>query len=143
MIFESQFAGEGSMDIGGPFRETLTNLVDELEGPNLPMLIKTPNHRNNHGFNRECYCLNPSSITPVHRELFEFMGMFIGFTIRTKSAMDWHFPPIFWKQLADEPVDINDFNQLDTYSYQIIKDIEKNAKEYTPEMFDACVCETF
>lgn len=87
--------------------------------------------------------LNPASITPVHRELFKFLGYFIGFTIRSKSAMNWKFPPIFWKQLNDEPVTIADFDGLDTYTYQIIKDLEKNAKEYTPEIFDSAVTETF
>ena len=27
---------------------------------------------------------------------------FLGFSIRTKSAMNWHFPGIFWKQLIGE-----------------------------------------
>lgn len=116
MIFQADFAGEGSIDVGGPFREVLSNLIDELEGPNLPLLIKTANNRNNHGYNRECFTLNPSSITPVHRELFTFLGYFIGFSIRTKSAMNWHFPPIFWKQLIDEPITLQDFDGLDTYS---------------------------
>lgn len=117
MIFECQFAGEGSIDVGGPFRECLTNLVDELEGTSLPLLIKTPNNRNNHGYNRECFCLNPASFSPSHRELFIFLGYFLGFSIRTKSAMDWHFPPIFWKQLLEQPCTLQDFEGLDAYSY--------------------------
>lgn len=96
-MFSVSFAGEGSIDVGGPFREMLTNIVHELETEALPLLIKTANHRNDHGSSRECFTLNPASITPTHAELFIFMGYFLGFSIRSQSAMDWHFPPIFWK----------------------------------------------
>jgi len=116
-IFEAQFAGEGSIDVGGPFRDTLTNLCAELETDALPMLIKTPNNRNTHGYNRDCFMLNPASTSPTHQELFEFLGNFIGFSIRTKSAMNWHFPPIFWKQLLEEPVTMHDLEGYDAYSY--------------------------
>jgi E3 ubiquitin-protein ligase HERC1 len=109
----------------------------------VPLLIKTPNNRNNHGYNRECYCLNPASVTPTHRELFEFLGLFLGFSIRTKSAMNWHFPPVFWKQLLEQPVGLHDFDGLDTYSYQIIKDLEKHGAKLSAEEFDVAVMETF
>lgn len=49
------------MDVGGPFRECIGNVVDELETDSLPLLIKTPNNRNDHGSNRECFMLNPAS----------------------------------------------------------------------------------
>jgi hypothetical protein len=96
-MFSVSFAGEGSIDVGGPFRDTLSNIVQELETDALPLLIKTANHRNDHGSSRECFTLNPASITPTHAELFTFMGYFLGFSIRSQSALDWHFPPIFWK----------------------------------------------
>lgn len=121
----------------------MTNLVQELESPLLPLLIKTPNNRNNHGFNRDCFCLNPAAVSPTHRELFVFLGHFLGFSIRTKSAMDWHFPPIFWKQLLEQPVTLQDFEGLDAYSFQIIKDLEKHAAKLSPEEFELVVEETF
>jgi hypothetical protein len=75
-MFSVSLAGEGSIDVGGPFRETLTNMVAELETDALPLLIKTPNNRNEHGSSRDCFCLNPASITPTHAELFIFRGSF-------------------------------------------------------------------
>ena len=107
------FKGEGSIDEGGPFRECLTNVLKELEGSCLPLLIKTPNNRNNHGYNRDCFCLNPSSFTPRHQEMFVFLGNLIGYSIRTKSAMNWHFPPIFWKQLTNQEVTFDDLEGFD------------------------------
>ena len=122
-MFSVSLAGEGSIDVGGPFREALTNIVTELETDALPLLIKTPNNRNEHGSSRDCFSLNPASTTPTHSELFIFMGYFLGFSIRSQSAMNWHFPPIFWKQLLGEPVTLNDLEGLDAYSWQILQDI--------------------
>lgn len=96
-MWEVNFAGEGSQDVGGPFREMLTNVVCELESHALPLLIKTVNNRMDHGFYREAWTLNPDATSPTHQELFKFMGRFLGFNLRTGSAMDWHFTPIFWK----------------------------------------------
>ena len=115
------------MDAGGPFRETLTNVVEEVESENLPLTIKTPNQRNNHGTERDTFMLNPASQTPTHQELFVFMGYFLGFSIRTKSAMDWHFPSMFWKQLLGETVTMKDLEGVDAYTYQMLKDMRRNA----------------
>ena len=142
-MFEVRFAGEGSQDVGGPFREMLTNLVAELESETLPLLIKTPNHRNDHGQSRESYTLNPSSISPTHGELFKFFGFFLGFCLRTGSAMDWHFPPLFWKQLMGESVGLSDLEGLDAYSYQVLRDLNKYGRELDAEKFNAAVVETF
>jgi E3 ubiquitin-protein ligase HERC2 len=91
------FFGEGSIDAGGPYRESLTNLCNELESEVLPLLIKTPNNRNNHGQNRDCFILNPSANSPTHLDMFKFMGCLIGYAIRTLSAIPFHFPSLFWK----------------------------------------------
>jgi hypothetical protein len=96
-----------------------------------------------HGFGRECWTLNPESNSPIHQELFRFMGRFLGFNLRTGSAMDWHFSPIFWKQLVGDTVTMKDFDHFDQYALSALKDIESYAKKYKPEEFDAVVDETF
>ena len=48
-ILKVEFKGEGSIDAGGPYRETLTNICNELQSAVLPLLIPTPNNKNNHG----------------------------------------------------------------------------------------------
>lgn len=126
-MWEVVFLGEASVDIGGPFRETLTNIVNEFESPALPLLIKTTNNRMDHGFYREAWTLNPDANTPTHQALFKFMGRFLGFNLRTGSAMDWHFTPIFWKQLVGDPVGFKDFDGFDQYALTAFKDIKKHA----------------
>ncbi len=60
------FDGESSIDAGGPYRETLTNFVTELEKGVLPLLVKTQNNKTQHGDNRECFVVNSESVTPTH-----------------------------------------------------------------------------
>lgn len=48
-IFKVEFKGEGSIDAGGPYRDTITNMCNELQSSVLPLLIPTPNNKNNHG----------------------------------------------------------------------------------------------
>lgn len=71
------------------------------------------------------------------------MGRFMGFCLRTGSAMDWHFSPIFWKQLVGDPVKMNDFEGFDQYALTTFRDLEKYAKKYKPEEFNAVVEDTF
>ena len=93
----ANFIGEGSVDAGGPFRDSLDNIVAELESDVLPLLIKTPNHKNDHGSYRECYMINPSSRSPTHLEMFRFLGAFLSFTIMTQAPIPIHLAPSVWK----------------------------------------------
>lgn len=91
------FQGEGSIDVGGPYRDSVDNMTMELETEVLPLLIKTANNRNDHGLNRDCFMLNPSSRSPTHLEMFKFLGAFISFCIMSTSPIPLHLAPSVWK----------------------------------------------
>jgi len=95
--FYANFQGEGSIDAGGPFRDCLDNMASELESPVLPLLLKSPNNRNDHGSNRDCFVLNPSARSPTHLEMFKFFGALLGFHIGTKAPTPVHLAPTVWK----------------------------------------------
>lgn len=59
--------------------------------------------------------------------------------------MDWHFTPIFWKQLVGDPCGQKDFDGFDQYALTIMKDVEKYARMFKdrPGEFDALVSENF
>lgn len=122
-ILKVEFKGEGSIDAGGPYRETLTNICNELQSAVLPLLIPTPNNKNNHGQFRECWMINPSSTSPSHLDLFKHFGYFIGAAIRSQQALPLDIAPIFWKLLIDETdteTDAEremDLKAFDTYSW--------------------------
>lgn len=99
-MFRAEFHNEDSIDIGGPYREIMTNIGNELElGGVLPLLVKSVNHRTDHGDNRECFVVNSESQTPTHQAMFEYLGVWIAYAFRSKSCMPFNIAPNVWKQL--------------------------------------------
>ena len=141
--YHVDFKGEGSMDYGGPFRDSLVNIARELEDNVLPILIKTPNNRNEHGSFRDCYLLNGSSKTPTNIEMFQFFGGLIAYGIMSKSPVPFNLAPIVWKQLLNEQPVLDDLNDIDAYSYQVLKDLQQHASTLTEEDFNAGVDQNF
>jgi E3 ubiquitin-protein ligase HERC2 len=141
--WRANFAGEGSIDAGGPFRDSVSNICKELESDVLPLLIQTVNTRNNHGEYRDCYLPNPSSNSPTHLELFKFLGHLLGFGIRSLSPMNLHFPPIIWKQILGEPLTYNDLKGIDQYSWKCLENLKVDAKKLSNEEFEATVQQNF
>jgi E3 ubiquitin-protein ligase HERC2 len=64
--WNSKFIGEGSIDVGGPYRETFFEMCRELQSHALPLLLKTSNHKNDFGEHRDKWIPNPSSTSPTH-----------------------------------------------------------------------------
>lgn len=143
MCFDVLLGGEGSMDYGGPFRELLTTVASEVQSLGLPLCVPTMNNRNDHGACRDCWTLNPASNTPTHRELFKLLGSFLGFAARTKSAMDYNFPPVLWKRLFGEPTTMEDLKSFDQFTYKVLEDTISAAEKYSPAEFDAVIDEKF
>ena len=110
------FKGEGSDDYGGPFRDTLTNIAKEMESGVVPLFIKTPNNRNEHGTYRDCFILNGKSKSPSHLLMLRYLGGLLGFAILSKSPIPFNFAPIFWKQLIGDAPNMQDLHAIDAYS---------------------------
>eukprot|EP00042_Codosiga_hollandica_P044654 m.445005 g.445005 ORF g.445005 m.445005 type:complete len:994 (+) comp56842_c0_seq1:1277-4258(+) len=119
--WEVQFIGEGIIDQGGGFRESLTELAEELCPPQsaaliVPLFIPTPNHRDNVGEYREAYVPNPGCCFFTH---YRWLGKLIAAAIRTGQSLPLSLPPIFWKQLLDEKVTFErDFRHVDEAGVQ-------------------------
>lgn len=116
-VYRCELAGEGAIDAGGPFRESLTNMVRDMELGTVPLIRKSTNNKNDHGENRECYVIESLSKTPTHQEMFKFFGVLIGYSFRSKSCMPFNLAPVFWKQLVEEELTENDLKGFDTYSW--------------------------
>ena len=137
------FRGEGSIDAGGPFRESLVNVANELESGVVPILIKSPNNRNEHGINRDCYILDSRSNTPAHKVMFNYLGGFLAFSFLTKSPMPLNLAPWVWKQLLHEPVTLSDLEGIDNYSAQVLRDLQNHAQNLSDADFEAGVDQNF
>ncbi len=51
--------GESVDDCGGGYSESIAEMCEELHNGSLPLLILTPNGREEAGTNRDCFILNP------------------------------------------------------------------------------------
>jgi alpha-tubulin suppressor-like RCC1 family protein len=122
-LFNVTFVGEASIDAGGPYREAITQAFTELQSPTLPLLIPSPNQKNESGLFREKWVINPSSKSTIHLEMYKVLGGLIGYAIRTGEFLSLDLPSIFWKQLLEVPIDRKDLECIDRYTVQCLDDI--------------------
>ena len=133
--WDAKFIGEGSQDEGGPYRETLTNLIAELYTPHLPLLIPTKNQKSDHGSGRDLWTLNPASTTPTHLEMYRFLGALIGLAVRAGHVIDIKFPSIVWKQFMGEPVTKTDLRSTDEHAVESLSKLQKSKEEVSLIIF--------
>jgi E3 ubiquitin-protein ligase HERC2 len=122
-VWNVAFVGEGSVDVGGPYRESITHMCADLMSDATPLFIRSPNGRNDVGLNREKFVVNPSSTSSLHLAMFEFVGALLGISLRTKTPLSLDLPSIFWKQLLDEPVDVGDLEAVDKLCVQALNEM--------------------
>lgn len=101
-VWKVKFIGESVDDCGGGYSESIAEMCDELQNGSLPLLIVTPNGREESGANRDCLILSPEACSPVHLNMFKFFGVLIGIAIRTGSPLSLNLAEPVWQQLAGE-----------------------------------------
>jgi hypothetical protein len=135
-IFKVVFRGEGATDAGGPYNEAISAICDELMSRFLPLFVPTQNNLHNVGENRDAWIINPSADSPLQLDLLQFLGKLMGVAIRTQNNLNLTLPPLFWKRLMLEEVNLSDLKGVDECCCQML-DILKNLQEHeiTPEKF--------
>ena len=103
-VWKVKFIGESVDDCGGGYSESIAEMCDELQNGSLPLLIVTPNGRDESGANRDCFILSPDACSPVHLSMFKFLGVLIGIAIRTGSPLSLNLAEPVWQQLAGKTV---------------------------------------
>lgn len=87
----SHFKGESVDDCGGGYSESIAEMCDELQNGSLPLLIPTPNGREDNGTNRDCFLLNPMATSDLHVSMFQFLGNFISEKIPPQNFQDLNY----------------------------------------------------
>lgn len=143
--WKTVFKGEFSDDYGGPYRQGIEDICNELHSEVVPLFIKCPNGRENIGSNREKYVPRPSSVSPLHICMYEFVGKLMGLAVRTKNVLDLDLPSIVWKALVSDTVTEEDVLAIDLLSFKILDELKKfeNTGGLAPELFTACVNSKF
>jgi E3 ubiquitin-protein ligase HECTD3 len=142
--WECKFYGEGIIDQGGGFRDSLSDIAEEL-CPNtsldspvpLPFFIRTPNQlQSDLNTFKDTFITNPSAGT--HLDEYEFIGKLMGACLRSKETLALYLAPFFWKKLSGETVSWkNDFVTVDSAQVKLLETIEKLDKTEYDENYSA------
>ena len=106
-------SGESVDDCGGGYSESIAEICDELQNGSVPILIQTPNGRDESGSNRDCFLFNPNVTSALHQNMFCFLGMLIGIAVRSGSPLSINLAEPVWKQLVGLPLTVSDLTEID------------------------------
>ncbi|XP_044157622.1 E3 ubiquitin-protein ligase HECTD3 [Bufo gargarizans] len=131
--WECKFIAEGIIDQGGGFRDSLSDISEELcpssaDSPMpLPFFVRTSNQGNGIGEARDMYVTNPSC-----RDLakYEWIGQLMGAALRGKEFLVLALPGLIWKRLTGEEVSWSkDFPSIDSLLVKLLEMMEVMDKD--------------
>lgn len=129
-VWKVKLVGESVDDCGGGYSETIAEMCEELQNGSVPLLIQTPNGREETGVNRDCFIINPSATSQTHLNMFRFFGVLLGIAVRSGSPIDINLAPPVWKQLCGMTLTISDLSEIDTDYIQGLLLMRDNIEEF-------------
>lgn len=142
--WECKFIGEGIIDQGGGFRDSISDLAEELcpSSQNsdlplpLPFFVQSPNQSATSNVHRDCYVPNTDCKLSAK---YEWIGSLMGACLRGKENLVISLPPFIWKMLNRENLSFEeDYYSVDaaeiTFHESLQKMDEKKFKENIAEM---------
>ncbi|CBH10296.1 hypothetical protein, conserved [Trypanosoma brucei gambiense DAL972] len=114
-MFTVKLAGFGSTDVGGPYRDILSQLATEI------MSTHPSGKFQQNPLFKDCGCdgqlaVMPNATMALEFQLFpmfEFFGKFLAACFITKDLLAVEFPPLFWKLLLSEETSLRDLRAMD------------------------------
>ena len=128
------FLGEASDDYGGPFRDSLTDMCEDVMTGSLSLLLPVPNAAAEIGGNRDTFLPNALASSVFHTHLMEFIGKLMGVAIRSKTVFPVNLPQFVWKSLAQEPISSEDIKEVDSLMDQCLDTIDVLSGYYATDM---------
>jgi len=142
-----EFVGEGAVDVGGPYRESLSQFCSELQSTSLSLFQQSPNGTHNIGIDREMWVPNPSAISSDQLTMYQFLGELLGLSLHSQITLNLDFPSIVYKQLigsSQDTLDIQDLQAVDTMVVQSLDALRKiDQQGVTSENFSEVILEVF
>ncbi|XP_064625661.1 E3 ubiquitin-protein ligase HECTD3-like isoform X2 [Lineus longissimus] len=132
--WECKFLAEGIIDQGGGFRDSLSDLADELcpsasDVPvPLPYFVRAPNQSHeDSNVNRDVYVPNPACNDFVK---YRWIGQLMGACFRGKESLVISLSSFTWKQMSGETVTWSrDFSCVDAAEVKLIDTMESMDKD--------------
>eukprot|EP01012_Entosiphon_sulcatum_P063837 TRINITY_DN9195_c0_g1_i1.p1 TRINITY_DN9195_c0_g1~~TRINITY_DN9195_c0_g1_i1.p1 ORF type:complete len:3948 (-),score=457.59 TRINITY_DN9195_c0_g1_i1:42-11813(-) len=113
-----RYARTRAIDDGGPFRQSLTEISEELSAPHCPLFIQNTNHRTGAGPNH--VVPNISQTSPAALAQYRRVGHLLAaclFSSLNQAGecvkLNLDLPPSVWKQLVGSPVPLSDLWAID------------------------------
>lgn len=104
----------------------------------MKLFIKSPNHANNVGSERDKYVPNPQTTSEKDLQNYFKMGTIMALCIRCSEVMNFDFPSIFWKYLMRQELQWDDIKSININIHVCVEKIEKMPEEeleYLDESF--------
>lgn len=129
-VWKVKFIGESVDDCGGGYSESIAEMCDELQNGSVPLLMQTPNGRDDTGVNRDCFIINPEASSHIHLNMYRFLGALMGIAIRSGSPINLNLAPPVWKQLVGLPLTLSDLSEIDSDYVQGLLYIRDNPEAF-------------
>lgn len=136
-VWKVKFVGESVDDCGGGYSESIAEICDELQNGSVPLLMQTPNGRDDTGVNRDCFIINPAANSHIHVNMYRFLGALMGIAIRSGSPINLNLAPPVWKQLVGLPLTLSDLSEIDSDYVQGLLYIRDNPEAFVGIEFTA------
>ena len=128
--------GERSIDVGGPYRESLSQIVHELEEKHVRMFVPSPNQRKSVGMLQDKYLPNTDYRDDDHMSMYYFLGQLMGVALRSHNPIVLNLPPFVWKLVVGQLTTRHDLKEVDAdlISYHdgllvLVEEMEMNMVE--------------
>ncbi len=96
------FEGEGGIDAGGLFRDSLREICAELQSEgSLKLLIPCPNQRRM-GSTQAKWIVNSGLGEAHHLEMYRFIGSIMGASLLWEASVELDLAALVWKQLMGQ-----------------------------------------
>lgn len=120
-LWSVAFLGEGADDVGGPYRDSLSQICSELMSSMLPLFIPSPNQVSETGEVRETFVLAPFIRSPVEPSMYQFLGRLIGGCLRSAEPLALYLPSVVWTTLVGNTPTVSDLERVDAATMQSLQ----------------------
>jgi hypothetical protein len=127
-LFEVGWSGglrEGGIDAGGPYRDALNVVATDCCSEHFDLFVRSQNGVHERGLNRDKFVPNPQYNSPMHIQMYEFVGLWMGISFRTKANLPFMFSSIVWKPLVGQQLIKDDLYDVDVETSSMIERIRK------------------
>ena len=124
-LFIVKLEDEKAIDQGGPYREILSDICDDIQSDYIELFIKTPNNKSDIGDFNDKYIINPSCNSIIYNEAYEFVGKLMILAISSGETFNFNFHPIIWKSLLENKITFKEYETIDYSFYDLITKLEE------------------